>query len=260
MPIGICNLSVIPLRGADAHRSEMVSQVLFGEQFEILRHEKEWSHIRMLDTGYEGWLQQGQFLVLEENNVYHEPISDCLVVDKSGAVACWGEKKVLLVPGTKLTKQLMDGRIAAFPYRIKGDFRKPVQQDFETEFPELLDYYRNTPYLWGGRTSMGIDCSGLTQAMMVYFGIQLPRDAYQQAEQGKTVDFLTEIRPGDLAFFDNEEGRITHVGIMIDTETIFHASAYIRIDKMDSEGIFNIEHNRYTHKLRIVKRFLNNDF
>lgn len=109
--------------------------------------------------------------------------------------------------------------------------------------------------MWGGRSNAGIDCSGFSQVVYKHFGISLLRDAYQQAESGKAIDFLTEIRAGDLAFFDNEAGRITHVGIMIDHETIIHAAGRVRVDKMDNEGIFNLDINKYTHRLRIVKRY-----
>lgn len=254
MNIGICNLSVIALRATNTHRSEMVSQVLFAEQFEILQEEKEWVYIRMFDINYEGWLQRGQFIPLPEDHVIAIPKDDYLIVDVKGATAFSHDRKVDLVPGTKIPRLLLQ-QYPGFPYRIEGNLRRPNVIDFETEFPKLIDYYYNRPYLWGGRSHVGIDCSGLSQAIYTHFGIQLPRDAYQQAEKGKVVDFLSEIKPGDLAFFDNEERHITHVGIMMDTETIFHASANVRIDKMDSEGIFSKEQHRYTHKLRIVKRF-----
>ncbi len=254
MNIGICNLSVIPLRVANTHRSEMVSQVLFAEQFEILQEEKEWVYIRMFDIDYEGWLQKGQFVSLPENHFINISEGNYLVVDIAGATAFLDDKKVDLLPGTKIPKLLLQ-QYPGFPYGIEGSLRRPNVIDFETEFPKLIDYYLNSPYLWGGRTHVGIDCSGLSQIIYTHFGIQLPRDAYQQAEKGEAVDFLSEIKPGDLAFFDNEEGRIIHVGVMVDDETIFHASANVRVDKMDSEGIFNKEQNRYTHKLRIVKRF-----
>lgn len=255
MNIGICNLSAIPLRATNSHRSEMVNQVLFAERFEILLEEKEWVYIRMFDIDYEGWLQRGQFVCLPENNFRAASEDDSLVVDIAGATAFVDDQKVRLFPGTKISAQLLQKQYPDFPYRIEGNLRTPSVTDFETELPKLIDYYYNSPYLWGGRIQAGIDCSGLSQTIYTHFGIQLPRDAYQQAEKGKVVDFLPEIKPGDLAFFDNEEGRITHVGIMIDAQTIFHASVNVRIDKMDSEGIFNKEQNRYTHKLRIVKRY-----
>lgn len=255
MNIGVCNLSIIPLRAANTHRSEMVSQVLFAEQFEILQEEKEWAYIRMFHIDYEGWLQRGQFVRLPENNFIATSEGDCLVVDIMGAAAFSGDRKVDLIAGTKIPEQLLQQQYTGFPYQIDGNLRRPNTTDFEIEFPKLIAYYYNSPYLWGGRSHVGIDCSGLSQGIYTHFGIQLPRDAYQQAEKGKTVDFFSEIKPGDLAFFDNEEGRITHVGVMMDVETIFHASASVRIDKMDPEGIFNKEQNRYTHKLRIVKRF-----
>ena len=255
MHTGICNLSVIPLRAANTHRSEMVNQVLFAEQFEILKEAHEWVRVRLFDTNYEGWLQQGQFSLLTE--IFNElgENENIRIIDIMGGTATNGEKKVVLFPGTKIPESLLERTHPAFPYQIVGDFRIPQIDDFTSQFNRLVDYYHNSPYLWGGRTQAGVDCSGLSQIIYSYFGVSLPRDAYQQAEGGKRIAVLAEIRPGDLAFFDNEEGRIVHVGLMIDTETIFHASANVRIDKMDTEGIFNKELNRYTHKLRMVKRY-----
>lgn len=255
MNVGICNLAAVPLRAASSHRSEMVNQVLFGEQCEVIRQEKEWAYVRLLDTGYEGWLLQGQFVQLP-SETFSTAADDHFIVDLGGGTASYEDKKVELVPGTKIAISLVEQRNSAFPYHIEGDLRRLSATDFDIEFPKLIDYYHNSPYLWGGRTRSGIDCSGLSQALYTHFGVALPRDAYQQAEHGKTIESLSEIKRGDLAFFDNEEGRITHVGIMIDAETIFHASVSVRIDKMDAEGIFNREQNRYTHRLRNVKRFL----
>ena len=116
--------------------------------------------------------------------------------------------------------------------------------------------FLNVPYLWGGRTHFGIDCSGFAQAVYRLQGITLKRDAYLQAEQGQTVDFLQEAKLGDLAFFDNEEGRITHVGMMLNNEQIIHASGKVKIYKIDMQGIYSAEQKKHTHKLRIVKRML----
>mgnify|MGYP003978580471 FL=1 len=113
--------------------------------------------------------------------------------------------------------------------------------------------YLNSPYLWGGRTPFGIDCSGFTQMVYRLQGIDLPRDAYQQAEVGTTLSFVEESEAGDLAFFDNAEGKVIHVGIILDNNHIIHASGKVRIDRIDQQGIFNKEEGKHTHKLRLIK-------
>ena len=124
------------------------------------------------------------------------------------------------------------------------------------EAAKLAQKLLHTPYLWGGRSPGGMDCSGLVQVVAKVVGLPLPRDAYQQAEEGRTLHFLHEVRAGDLAFFENEEGRITHVGILLDQERIIHASGEVRIDRIDHQGIFHGGQKRYTHPLRLLKRVL----
>ncbi|WP_164112534.1 MULTISPECIES: C40 family peptidase [Sphingobacterium] len=247
MILSACNLRIVPLRADASHRSEMVSQVLFGEAFETLEEGNDFDYIRLLDTCYEGWIQKNQSAHVDG----HLP-SDW-IVDIFGATAVSKKNTVHLIHGTSVEKNEM--RIGEENFLINGALRQAVLHDFDIEFPKLISYYNNSPYMWGGRSTMGIDCSGFSQVVYKHFGVQLKRDAWQQAESGQMVDFLTEIKPGDLAFFDNEAGRITHVGVMIDNETIIHAAGRIRIDKMDNEGIFNADLNKYTHKLRIVKRY-----
>ena len=123
------------------------------------------------------------------------------------------------------------------------------------DIPELAYFFLNAPYLWGGKTLFGIDCSGFTQAVLKLVGIPIKRDAAQQAEQGETVNFLPEVKTGDLAFFDNSEGRIIHVGIMLSSNQIIHASGRVKIDSIDDQGIYSAELGRYSHHLRIIKRF-----
>ncbi len=243
-----CNLSVVPLRAEASHRSEIVTQVFFGETFEVLENGVDFAKVRLSHDQYEGWIQHGQFAELgSDRNNEHQ------IVNLLGAKAVSADRAVLLLPGTSI----YDTRIVigSETYFITGNLRKPNLQDFDNEFVRLIGYYRNAPYMWGGRTTFGIDCSGFTQQVYKHFGISLLRDAYQQAESGQLVDFLSEIEPGDLAFFDNEAGKITHVGLMLDNNTIMHASGRIRIDQMDSNGIYNAETQKYTHKLRIVKRY-----
>ncbi|MGJ1197284.1 NlpC/P60 family protein [Sphingobacterium spiritivorum] len=256
MAFGICNLSIVPLRAEAAHRSEMVSQLLFGECFEVLEESADWAYIKTESDNYEGWLQLGQFtyVTAEEYNSCHS--SKRLLVGPSGAYAVSGFVRIQLVHGTYVYPgQDNTMKVGTVAYNIEGDVFAPDTGSFETEIAVVSRAYEAVPYLWGGRSRAGIDCSGFSQLIYRHFNLKLPRDAYQQAELGTTVDFLPEIKAGDLAYFDNAEGRITHVGIMLDSERIIHASAKIRIDRMDSEGIFNKDWNKYTHRLRIVKRY-----
>jgi cell wall-associated NlpC family hydrolase len=116
--------------------------------------------------------------------------------------------------------------------------------------------YLNSPYLWGGKTPFGIDCSGFTQMVYKLNGYKLLRDASQQSTQGEVLSFIEESEPGDLAFFDNEEGKIIHVGIMLENNYIIHASGKVRIDRLDHLGIYNAEINRHTHRLRVIKKII----
>ena len=120
---------------------------------------------------------------------------------------------------------------------------------------EVARLYLNTPYLWGGRTPFGIDCSGFVQMVYRFAGIQLPRDASLQVKGGVSLGFIDEAQPGDLAFFESEEGAIVHVGILTGNRRIIHASGTVRVDPIDHHGIFNMQANGYSHRLRIVKRF-----
>ena len=117
-------------------------------------------------------------------------------------------------------------------------------------------YFLNSPYLWGGRTPFGIDCSGFVQIAARLSGISLPRDTQEQAEEGEIINLISEAKPGDLAFFDNIDGRIIHVGIILENGQIIHASGKVRIDTIDHQGIFNEESKKYSHQLRVIKRII----
>lgn len=249
----VCSLSVIPLRSEPSHRSEQVSQLLFGEYFSVLEEREDWIMIKCADPAYEGWIQRGQYATIAESS------NDFSIVDVCDALVQIGDHKPFpLLHGCVLpsAEQLVLDEAAC---RIEGSLRKPSLLDFADEFPKLIDYYIGAPYLWGGRSRFGVDCSGLVQLIYRHFAISLYRDASQQASQGDTVDFLQEVRSGDLAFFDNEEGHITHVGILIDKETILHASSSVRIDRIDTTGIYHSELKTYTHRLRIIKRMLTDE-
>lgn len=252
---GIVHLSIVPVRAEPSDRSEQTTQLLFGEHFSILERVEKWVKVRIAHDDYEGWIDTKQYLpVGPEDFIHleHAQLILCLdilneLVDKNGG-SLWA------VPGSILP--FFDGmyaRIGQEQFAFRGKAIQPFNLN-RNELERIAILFLNAPYLWGGRTPFGIDCSGFTQILMRLFGIRLRRDAYQQAEQGTIVNFFEEAVKGDLAFFDNEEGRIVHVGVILDNNRIIHAHGKVRIDQLDHQGIYNSEYRRYSHKLRIIRR------
>lgn len=251
---GFCLLPVIPLRADAAHKAEQVSQLIFGDEIEILDRKGEWAYTRNAFDGYEGWVQHRQL------SLFNEPFlgDRSFITTKPTPVLAKGETGSFLIPAGCTLSGFYDGKIntGTKEFHTSGQVSKAGYENFSAEISLLARSFLHAPYQWGGRTHFGIDCSGFAQIIYKILGIPLPRDAWQQAEKGVVVNFLQEVKAGDLAFFDNEEGRITHVGIMLDNETIIHASASVRIDRMDDQGIYANDLKAYSHNLRIVKRML----
>ena len=233
----------------------MVSQWLFGETAEVLEREAEWSRLCFDHDGYEGWVHNKQLAACETPNL--EP--DLRVIDQTSLVDL-GDRQVLLPYGAVLPFHA-DGSILWQGHRVpvSAVTNKNTLGDRSDLIEAYIHPFLGAPYLWGGRTPSGVDCSGFTQLVFMLMGIYLERDAYQQAEEGDPVEFVDLAITGDLAFFDDAEGRITHVGIVLRRDKdqpaeVVHASGRVRIDNLDQEGIFSEEEGRYTHKLRLLKR------
>jgi hypothetical protein len=242
---GISLLPIIPLRAEPSSKSEMVSQLLFGEKYKILHQQPNWVKIENETDNYIGWINDSQLNIVTETE-WLNLINPITVNTFPYFTILVNNLPMYISPGSFIYLQ-NNFKITGFNFEI--NYQKQA-----LKFENLAKQYLNTPYLWGGKTPWGIDCSGFTQIVYKQFGVNLKRDAFQQAEQGEILGFLAEAQLGDLAFFDNEEGKIIHVGILLNNETIIHASGRVKLDKIDNHGIINSETKKYSHKLRIIKR------
>lgn len=251
-----CAVSHLPLRKEPSHRAEQISQMLFGERAEILKLQDDyWAYIRCFNDDYEGWCLLGQLRILSKKDFIKDPKFLSLNI---GNKLITLDTEIILPLGACIAKGtlMLDSEKAKF----KGKKLLPPNAA-DTETTKLLYYaksYLHAPYLWGGRSHDGIDCSGLSQMVFLLFGIKIKRDASQQAQQGETVNFLQEARCGDLAFFANSDGRINHVGILLDEHHIIHSTetaGCVVIDKIDQEGIVSKQLRKRTHSLRLIKRY-----
>jgi len=244
---GCCHLSLVPVRERASDQSEMVTQVVFGDVFEILDTKPKWVKIKNAFDGYEGWIDDKQYISI---SVAHFK----------------KQKEQLLKCSTDLVEYVQDNNGHLMPIVIGSSVDGMKNLGFELDLnksqgkvrkQDIVDtalLFLNSPYLWGGKSPFGLDCSGFTQMVYKICGIKLYRDSSQQAQQGHSLSFIEEAQPGDLAFFDNEEGRIIHVGILMQNNYIIHAHGKVRIDRLDHSGIFNAETKNYSHQLRVIKQ------
>ena len=249
MQYGISHLSIVSLRFEPSDKSELVSQVLYGEVFKVIEHRKKWSKIRLAFDKYEGWIDNKQFQLIDKDD--YEKVSKAIPILSSDLVEFIEDNSKQLYPipiGSTLNG------LSLLSHKHDGNTISKIRP--KSEFIKTAFLYLNAPYLWGGKTPFGIDCSGFTQMVYKLNGHKLLRDASMQATQGEALSFIEESEPGDLAFFDNAEGDIIHVGIIMENNYIIHAHGKVRIDRLDHSGIYNTEKNIHTHKLRVIKKII----
>lgn len=255
---GYCRLSLVPVRAEGRESAEMVSQLLFGDLYEVLEWNasREWLRIRIAADGYQGWIGHKLHHAVTEafylEALERPPVAS---LEISGRLRLPGQTlhvvlgSLLPLGGQELFQEenpiRFDGKTHAISKIKDGDLLK-----------DFAFMYIDCPYLWGGKSPFGIDCSGFVQMVYKLGGYQLQRDASQQAKEGVAVATVAEARPGDLAFFHNAQGRITHVGMLVEEGKIIHASGRVRLDRLDDKGIFSEQDKQYTHSLSHIKRMI----
>ncbi|QBA63806.1 C40 family peptidase [Muriicola soli] len=247
---GLCALSIIPVRASADQASEQVSQLLYGDLYKITDHRKEWYKIRITFDGTEGWILKNQINPLsKEEYKAHRGIKDpAHASDLISFVSVNTNELIPVLLGSVIEHS------ETFNHQYEGASVSGNQE--KTQLIETALQYLNAPCQWGGKTPFGIDCSGFTQMVYKINGRKLPRNAHEQAKEGEVLSFVEESTPGDLAFFDDQEGVIKHVGIIMNNNHIIHAFGKVRIDRLDQTGIYDPELGAYTHRLRVIKKII----
>ena len=256
MQSAICLLSVVPMRKEPSHRSEMVSQPLFGEYVSLGEEKDDFVFTRCVYDGYEGWVQANQLTPVTDN----ELLETSFYTNAFASLVTKNTTTVHVPFGTPVYNQQqlkfsVQGIHCQYLFQPQQTWDTREFRFSETSLQAVYQPFLNTPYLWGGKSVFGVDCSGFAQQVFKFFGVKLLRDAYLQAEKGEEVPSLKGGKPGDLAFFQNEKGRVTHVGIILSGNKIVHASGRVRIDTINSEGILNDETGKRTHTMHSIRRY-----
>jgi gamma-D-glutamyl-L-lysine dipeptidyl-peptidase len=254
---GVCRLSIVPVRADASHKSEQVTQLLFGDHYEVQESDdKDWVRIKVFADQYDGWIDTAQHYPVSPEFFDYINQAELKVTTDVTSTLLFNKVPVTLVMGSMIPISGSELFKMEEQFAFNGESKTVgLKRDFEF-LKVIAQKYLNTPYLWGGKTPFGIDCSGFTQMVFRICGYQLQRDAFQQARQGREVESINTAKGGDLVFFVNSEKRIHHVGIYLGNGKIIHASGRVRVDKLTEDGIFQADTNRKTHALSHLRRVL----
>lgn len=246
---GICNLSVTPLRVSASDESEIESQLLFGDYVTILEKGAPWIKVKNHSDGYEGWMDFKQLVYINVDD-FKKGISIKHPVLTQGILPLNGPNGDITIMFGSSLPFLDNGKI------IIGSEIYNTKTQIDITKKSTIDYFKmylNTPYLWGGKSIFGIDCSGIVQNCFKAIGIDLPRDASKQVFEGKDIKW-EDRQIGDLVYFISSNGKVTHVGLLVELDQIIHAHGRVRQDKIDKKGIWNNNLEWYSHLFHSVKR------
>lgn len=249
MQYGICPLSVVPVRLIADDSSELITQLLYGDHFKVIDTRKFYSKIRIAHDNCEGWVNNQQFqLISEEDYTFINNSEIKYSTDLISSVITLENILIPLVLGSSIAHANL------LEHSFEGNSIKTISN--KNDLINIASLYLKAPYLKGGKTPFGIDSSGFTQMVYKINGYHILRTAAEQATQGEPLSFIEESEPGDLAFFDNNEGVIDHVGIIMQNNYVIHSSGMVRVDRIDHTGIFNSDTKSYSHKLRVIKKII----
>lgn len=253
----VCSLNIVPVRSDPSEKAEMSSQWLFGELAKIISEFRDWIEIRLEDDGYSGWVARKQASLISETDFEElKHLPSMITIDPVSTVLNAYNRYYTYLPAGSILRNTTDSSFEFPDEKLVCTGRvKPLKSKAtNNELVERSFGFLNAGYLWGGKSVFGIDCSGFIQVLFKTAGINLLRDTSQQVTQGKAINLVEEALPGDLFFFDNKEGKISHIGMFIGHNKIIHSSGRIRIDFIDHQGIYNRQLRKYTHNLRVIKR------
>ncbi len=253
---GICRLSIVPVRSEASEKSEMVTQLLFGDHYTVFEISKDnkWGKINITFDEYQGWIDLKQHTEISEEYFDHLNNTEFKIATDLTSTILYKKQLIQIVIGSILPISSNELFAVSEQFAFNGGSKNLGQKQGYEYLKQVIRLYMNAPYLWGGKTPFGIDCSGLTQQIFKLCGYKLKRDASQQFHMGEKISSLEYAKPGDLAFFENDQNKISHVGILTEEQGIIHSSGCVRNDMLDERGIYNRELSAHTHKLVGIRR------